>query len=232
MHVPTFADSRLQALLAASRESELLQAALRGRPLDHPDAQITLLFGLPLAGLSPTEITEAEASSTSNAGRQARALTAILAAGQRLLDAGQRTLTVRDLAEAAGVSAVTIREHCHTIATHLHLRSRQHQRTALMPKGGRRVYQLLVLVKKGRRVISRAGTPLASLSPTLRNEAEGNDSLLGGMTDQACNIDSIMRLIRHSTTIDGSSRPAVVLRLKPRRASRWGIRRKQIGKRT
>jgi hypothetical protein len=42
--VPTFADPRLAALLAQRREAELLQCALRGRPFDHPDVQITLLL--------------------------------------------------------------------------------------------------------------------------------------------------------------------------------------------
>jgi hypothetical protein len=54
----TFADRRLAALLAQAREAELLQCALRGRPFDHPDVQITLLFGLPVPGLEPTIICE------------------------------------------------------------------------------------------------------------------------------------------------------------------------------
>ena len=35
--------------------------ALRGRPFDHPDVQITLLFSLPLPGLPPTLLVEAAA---------------------------------------------------------------------------------------------------------------------------------------------------------------------------
>ena len=58
VQVPTFADPRLAALLEQSRESELVQAALRGRPFDYPESQITLLFGLPLPSLPPTIVCE------------------------------------------------------------------------------------------------------------------------------------------------------------------------------
>jgi integrase len=121
--VPTFADSRLAALLESRREHELVQAALRGRPLDHPDTQITLLFGMPLPGLAPTVIAEAPTSSASNAGRQAAARAALLAATQQLLEGGTRQIDVQSLAAHAGVSVVTVRAHWQALAARLHLRS-------------------------------------------------------------------------------------------------------------
>lgn len=65
-----FADPRLAALLEQQREAELLQCALRGRPFDHPDVQITLLFSLPVPGLAPTIISEAPQGPESNGGRE------------------------------------------------------------------------------------------------------------------------------------------------------------------
>jgi hypothetical protein len=123
VQVPTFADHRLASLLESRRENEMVQAALRGRPLDHPDTQITLLFGMPLPGLAPTIISEAPASPTSNAGRQAAARAALLAATQQLLDGGQRLISVQDLAAHADVSVVTVRGHWQHITARLHLRS-------------------------------------------------------------------------------------------------------------
>ena len=77
----TFSDARL----AHRRETELVQAALRGRPLDHPEAQITLLFGLPLESLPPTEVQEGMTSPQSNAGRQEHARVTIAGAIEQLL---------------------------------------------------------------------------------------------------------------------------------------------------
>lgn len=232
VQVPTFADSRLQALLAACREAELLQAALRGRPFDHPDAQITLLFGLPLEGLIPTEICEAEASPTSNTGRHTSTLTTILAAGRRLLDTGQRVLSVGDLARAAGVSVVTVREHWQTIATQLQLRSGQQQRVALMPKGGRRIYQLQVLARRGRRVSLGAGAVLETTPVALLGQAGGHISTAETMTNQARNQDTITRLIIHPIMEDGSSQQVGLLRLRSRRACVWGLQMKKRHRRS
>jgi hypothetical protein len=56
IQVPTAVDPRIAALLEAHREAEMEQAALRGRPLEHPEAQITIFSSLPLPGLPPTII--------------------------------------------------------------------------------------------------------------------------------------------------------------------------------
>jgi hypothetical protein len=74
VHTPTFADERLAALLEARREGEMYQAALSGRPLDHPECQITILASLPIPGLLPTTILEASHSPASNAGRSEAAV--------------------------------------------------------------------------------------------------------------------------------------------------------------
>jgi hypothetical protein len=59
VHVPTFADERLAALLEARREAVMGQAALGTQPLDNPECQITILASLPIPGLTPTTIAEA-----------------------------------------------------------------------------------------------------------------------------------------------------------------------------
>ncbi len=186
VQVPTFADSRLAALLEARRENEMVQAVLRGRPLDHPDTQITLLFGIPLPGLTPTIISEATYAPTSNAGRNAAARAALLAATQQLLDSGQRLVSVEDLAQHAGVSVVTVRSHWNAITERLHLRSFVQRRRKVLPSGGKRSYARAVLKRRGRTVPytppRRAVTPI---------------SAAGGM-DQAHNHDSLTRVIHGS----------------------------------
>jgi hypothetical protein len=147
--VPTFADSRLAALLEARREAELVQAALRGRSLDHPEVQITLLFGLPLPGLAPTEIVE-DAGPGSNAGRQERARDTLAEAARGLLAGGKRVLSVEDLAGASGQSVVTVRRHMAAVAGRLGLRVIIQRRTVTLPQGGRRDYERMVLVRRGR----------------------------------------------------------------------------------
>jgi hypothetical protein len=62
IQVPTAADPRVAALIEAHREAEMEQAALRGRPLEHPEAQITILASLPLPGLPPTIICAASSA--------------------------------------------------------------------------------------------------------------------------------------------------------------------------
>jgi hypothetical protein len=90
VQVPSFADSRLAALLEQRREAEILQCALRGRPFDHPEVQITLLFSLPLPGLPPTVIVEAATSPTSNGGRERTVKERLYSAAQQLLNQGAR----------------------------------------------------------------------------------------------------------------------------------------------
>jgi len=186
VQVPTFADSRLAALLGSRREHEMAQAALRGRPLDHPDTQITLLFGMPLPGLAPTIISEAPASPASNAGRQAAAQAALLAATQQLLDGGQRLVSVQDLATHADVSVVTVRAHWQAIAARLHLRTFTQRRLVLLPSGGKRSYARAVLMRRGRAI--------PHVTPRRRPPP---DSTPQG-TDQAHNHDPITRVIRRS----------------------------------
>ena len=186
VQVPTFADSRLAALLESRREHEMAQAALRGRPLDHPDTQITLLFGMPLPGLAPTIISEAPFAPTSNAGRQAAAQAALLAATQQLLDGGQRLVSVQDLATHAAVSVVTVRAHWQAIAARLHLRSFTQRRLVLLPSGGKRSYARAVLMRRGRAIphVTPKRRPPPASTP------QG--------TDQAHNHDPITRVIRRS----------------------------------
>jgi hypothetical protein len=134
------------------REAELLQCALRGRPFDHPDVQITLLFSLPLPGLPPTVITEAPTSPQSNSGCEQAAKAQLCAAARGLLASGVRVIAADALAVAAQLSAVTPRRHLAHVASRLLLRLITRRRTVRMPRGGLRHYERLVLVRHGRRV--------------------------------------------------------------------------------
>lgn len=185
IQVPTFADNRLAALLESRRENEMVQAALRGRPLDHPDTQITLLFGMPLPGLIPTIISEAPTSPASNAGRKAAAHAALLAVTQQLLDGGQRLVSVQDLATHADVSVVTVRGHWQGIAARLHLRAFTQRRLVRLPNGTRRSYARAVLMRRGRAV---------PRTVPRRPVATGSAK----RTDQARNHDPDTRVIRRS----------------------------------
>jgi hypothetical protein len=170
--VPTFVDPRLAALLEARREHELLQAALRGRPLDHPEVQITLLFSLPLAGLPPTIISELPPTPQSNEGRQAATIAALLAAAQQLFAQGKRVISVRDLRQRAGVSANTVRTHWCILISRLHLRSFTQRRVVTLPGGHKRSYARQVLAQRGRRV-----PPQAMQSPLPTNQARNHGSI-------------------------------------------------------
>ena len=159
--VPTFVDGRLAALLQARREAELLQAALRGRPFDHPDTQITLLFSLPLAGLPPTEILQ-DLPERSNAARAAAVAAQLIAAGRHLLEVGRGLLSVYDLARAACTSVTTVRVHWRVIATALRLRPLIERRIRPMPRGGVRLYLRAVLLPRGRRVPPADAPPIGA----------------------------------------------------------------------
>lgn len=182
IQVPTFTDDRLAALLENRREHELVQAALRGRPLDHPEAQITLLFSLPLPGLDPTIISETQASPESNTGRRAAAQAALLAAAQQLIESGKRQIDVRDLAIHGGVSVVTVRAHWKYIADRLSLKPILQRRMVQLSNGTKRSYARAVLLFRGRLVRS---TTKKAFAP----EPNPKD------TDQADNKDSSTRLI-------------------------------------
>src|SRR5829696_6940786 len=119
IQVPVAADSRIAALLEAHREAEMEQAALRGRPLEHPEAQITILASLPLPGLPPTIICAATSSPQSNSGRERATIDRLLATTQQLLDNGKRVLNAPALARAAGISVVTVRKHWDVLASRL-----------------------------------------------------------------------------------------------------------------
>ncbi|HMQ30428.1 MAG TPA: hypothetical protein PKD53_06840 [Chloroflexaceae bacterium] len=159
VQVPTFADPRLQALLEQRREAELLQCALRGRPFDHPDVQITLLFSLPLPGLPPTVIVETTMSPTSNGGRERAGKARLCMAAQQLLAEGARVVEVGQLATAAQMSVVTARRHLAHVAARLHLRIITRRRAVRMPRGGVRHYERTVLIRRGRVVPIRAEPP-------------------------------------------------------------------------
>jgi hypothetical protein len=152
VQVPVFADPRLTALLEQRREAELAQTALRGRPFDYPDAQITLLFGLPIPQLPPTVIQSDLPSATSNAGRTAAARKTLEEAVQLLLTQGKRIINVNDLAKVTRQSVVTIRKHLAAIAGRLGLRLVQQRHQTKYPKGGGRFYTRLVLLQRGRAV--------------------------------------------------------------------------------
>ncbi|NNJ13049.1 hypothetical protein EKD04_022240 [Chloroflexales bacterium ZM16-3] len=168
IEVPIFADPRLAALLESRREAELIQCAMRGSPLDHPEAQITLLFGLPLPGLEPTTVREDD-SPTSNGGRQAAAVLKIIAAASTMIAQKQTRLTATELAHAAQISEVTVRTHWQAVAQALGLSDEEEQARA---KGRARTYRRRVLVR-----------------------AESVEDGAANSTDQADNKDSITCLI-------------------------------------
>jgi hypothetical protein len=146
----TFADERLAALQASWCEAALVPCALRGRPLAHPEGQITLLFGLPLPGLPPTVVRAGDASPQRNAGREAMTSTQLVEATRQLLDGGARVVRVERLATETGVSVVTIRTHWAHLATPLHLRSITQRCAAPLARGGTRDDARQVLVRRGR----------------------------------------------------------------------------------
>jgi hypothetical protein len=185
VQVPTFVDERLASLLESRREAELVQCALRGRPLDHPEAQITLMFGLPLPGLAPTVVREETQSPDSNNGREALARDALAAAARELLDSGRRVLSVGDLAQVGRQSVVTVRRHMAAVASRLGLRLVQQRRVVTLPRGGRRAYERLVLMRRGRYA------PPRELEGALVAEEPSGEGI-----DQARNKHSITRLIR------------------------------------
>jgi hypothetical protein len=199
--VPTFADARLAALLHQQREAELLQAALRGRPFDHPDVRITLLFALPLPNLIPTTIVE-DATVGSNPVRRAVTLEALLDAGQRLLAEGHGVLNRDALARASGASSGTLREHWHALARALRLKPLIHRQRRPMPNGGARFYDQPVLVRRGRSVpVSKA---LDCDDPAQDDEATSSptsDRMQVGrpMMNQARNHDQITGPTHHHT---------------------------------
>ena len=178
------------------------QAALRGRPLDHPDTQVTLLLSMPLPGLAPTIISEAVPTPNSNAGRQAAARAALLAAAQQLIEGGQKLVSVQDLATHAGVSVVTVRAHWQALVGRLHLHSITQRRVVQLPNGGKRSYARAVLKKRGRVV------------PNRQTGAAGSR----GGTDQARSMPSLTRLICPSK---GRSRPAQQRSVTGRRRRSW-----------
>jgi len=185
--IPTAADPRIAALLHAHREAEMEQAALRGRPLEHPEAQITILASLPLPGLPPTIICAATSSPQSNAGRQRALIDRLLVATQQLLDNGKRVLDAPMIARSANVSVVTVRKHWEALASRLHLRAVKQRGTHPMPRGGQRIQTRAVLVRRGRQV------PPAT--PSIPGEQSAPMSS-GPMPDQARNMGSVTRLIR------------------------------------
>jgi hypothetical protein len=174
--VPTFADARMAALLENRREAEMLQCALRGRPLDYPESQITLLFSLPLPGLPPTIIVEARASAESNVGREHAVKARLCAAAQQLIEQGKRVIDVPLLAGAGQVSEVTVRKHWAHVAARLHLTMQERRRQAVMPRGGVRTYERQVLVVRGRLVRGWRMRP----QHTVRREAAGCAEEVGG----------------------------------------------------
>ncbi len=214
VQVPAFADQRLDALLQQRREAELLQCALRGRPFDHPEVQITLMFSLPVPGLPPTVIIEAAVSPASNGGREQATKARLCAAAQQLLDQGAWVIEVGDLANAAQASVATVRRHCAHVAARLHLRLLTRRRTVAMPRGGVRHYERLVLLRRGRNVPAASSQspelPDARSSPAADRAGERPT-----MMDQARKKRFIAGLIHHRDT--HGRRHRVPLKLAPTR---------------
>lgn len=195
MQVPTFADPRLAALLEQRREAELLQCALRGRPFDHPDVQITLLFSLPVPGLIPTEIREAAQGTESNSGRETVTKERLCAAARQLLDRGIRVIDAATLAEAAQTSVVAARKHWRHVAARLHLAMHTRRRAATMPRGGTRSIARMVLVCKGRAV-----------PPQGQGRSTEQDDQTPVMRDHARDHTPATRLIQHRRPWSGRTR--------------------------
>jgi hypothetical protein len=149
--VPTFSDERLATLLENRREAEMVQCAMRGRPFDHPEAQITLMFGLPLPGLTPTIVREGEVSPESNVGRQEEVKVKLIEAARQILRAGKRSICIDDLAIASNTSDSTVRKYWGYVATSLRLRYGQQIRHDVLPPGGQqRIYRRMILIQRGR----------------------------------------------------------------------------------
>jgi hypothetical protein len=189
VQVPTFADPRLAALLESRRECEMAQAALRGRPYEHPDAQITILGSLPLPGLAPTTITLAPVLPSSNEDRSRVALGRLIEMARQLLDAGQRILDAPSLARAAGVSVATVRKHWMTLAHLLHLRALKIRSRQRMPQGGQREHIRAVLVRRGRSAPAHASD--RTISPI-------TSTTVPAMIDHAHNKSLDISVIYHS----------------------------------
>lgn len=151
--VPTFVDQRLTALLENRREAEMVQCAMRGRPFDHPETQITLMFGMPLPGLQPTEIRYGIASPESNQGRHNQTMEKLIKAIQKLLDSGKRIISIDDIVRATDVSSGVVRKYWEYLAVHFHLRhghqTRRHGQASI---GQQRMYRRKVLIRRGRTV--------------------------------------------------------------------------------
>jgi hypothetical protein len=186
----------------------MVQAALRGRPLEHPDTHITILASLPLPGLSPTILCPAPSSLRSNPGREHATIDRLLVATQHLLGTGARVLDAPIIARSAGVSVVTVRRHWETIASRLHLHSRKHRRWHTMPRGGQRQQIRAVLVRRGRLAPPSLPTTQRELASTPPRPP---------MPDQARNRESVTRLILRSLASRCRSRPFA----KKRRHRHW-----------
>jgi hypothetical protein len=170
VQVPTFADPRLAALLERRREAEMVQCALRGRPFDHPDVQITLMCSMPLPGLPPTTIIAPAPSPASGGGRRQTTLQKVIAGGRQLLSDGHTHMSVDQLARAAEVSVVTVRANWQALAAALGLEAA----TETFSRPGSRDYQ---------RAILRVPSPQTTAA------------VCATSTDQANNKDLIINLI-------------------------------------
>lgn len=201
VQVPTFVDPRLAALLEQRRESELVQAALRGRPFDHPETQVTLLFSLPLAQLPPTTIIEDVASPASNQGRMAAARDTLAATVEQLIGQGARVISVEELAAASGQSEVTVRKHLAAVAGRLRLELVHQRRIVPLRGGGQRAYIRTVIRLRGR----FAPPPEAQAAPLVEPDRGP------GGTDHACNSDLLTGLICGGPPPGVGPRPAAGL---------------------
>jgi hypothetical protein len=126
-------------------------------------------------------------SPQSNIGRERATIEGLLTATQQLLDDGKRVLDARMIARSAGVSVVTVRKHWDVLASRLHLRAAKQRATYLMPRGGQRIQLRAVLVRRGRLVPPATHSSAPSTPPV--------PMLPEPMLDQACNMESVTRVI-------------------------------------
>jgi hypothetical protein len=182
VQVPTFADHRLAALLEQRREAEMAQAALRGRPFEHPEAQITLLFGLPLPQLPPTEVQSDMLSPKSNAARFDEAREKVLEAAKALFAANKHVIDVEDIENITQQSVPTIRKHMAAVASHLKVRLVKRKRWVKLPNGGHRTYDRSVLIQQNHQ------TPAQEQPSSLETTATID-------IDHAHNTDHVTRVI-------------------------------------
>jgi hypothetical protein len=214
VQVPTFADTRLAALLELRREAELVQTALRGRPLDHPEAQITLLFSLPLPGLAPTEIIDEAPTPASNGGRQAATVLRLIAGAREMIARGFIQMTVTDFVEATGIGQVTVRKHWQHLANELGL----HMTQQWLYSGDRRYLSAMLVVNKP--PAEPVVQPLLEKTCNVTDHADNKDLIMSVIHTAASAAEPAPEA---STIPDAAAHIRLLSYFRPPRRLHWGI---------